>query len=197
MCSNHDNHDNRRRHNHDHRQIGAAAEHYSAEQNTVPGKFFPLTLTVNGHLQQLSVRADERLLDVLRERLGLLGTKEGCGIGECGACTVIMDGKKVNSCMVLAAQAHNSSILTIEGVEEPDGTLHPLQEAFIEAGAVQCGFCIPGMVLSGYDLLARRPDPTEEEIKQAISGNLCPCTGYRQIIDAVKLAGKKMRNGRN
>ncbi len=160
--------------------------------NRSSGGITPLEFTVNGKKWKISVRGEERLLDVLRDRLGLIGTKEGCGVGECGACTVIMDGRKVNSCMIIAAQANGSEILTIEGLEKPDGSLHPLQESFIEAGAVQCGFCTPGMIMSGYELLSRVPRPTEQEIKIAVSGNLCRCTGYRQIIDAIRLAGEKL-----
>jgi aerobic-type carbon monoxide dehydrogenase small subunit (CoxS/CutS family) len=156
-------------------------------------KVFSLEFKVNNVERNLQVHGEDRLLDVLRDQLGLLGTKEGCGVGECGACTVIMDGKKVNSCMVLAAQAHETEIITIEALVEPDGTLHPIQDAFIEAGAVQCGFCTPGMVLSGFELLNRIPEPTEEDIKTSISGNLCRCTGYRQIVDAIQLASDKMK----
>ena len=148
-------------------------------------------LTVNG--RQYSVEADpaKRLLDLLREDLHLTGVKEGCGIGECGACTVILDGKTVNSCLVLAGQAEGSEIITIEGVRGKEGTLHLLQEAFIEAGAVQCGFCTPGMILSAYALLESKSKPSVEEIKEAVSGNLCRCTGYKQIIQAVNIAAEK------
>ena len=119
--------------------------------------------------------------------------KEGCGVGECGACTVIKDGKIVNSCMVLAGQTDGSRITTIEGLEKDNGELHPIQEAFIEAGAVQCGFCTPGMILSTLSLLRKNPNPTEEDIKEGISGNLCRCTGYKQIISAIKLVDKKVK----
>lgn len=131
-------------------------------------------------------------MDVLREDLNFTGVKEGCGIGECGACTVLMNGKPVNSCLVLIGQAEGSEVVTIEGLKGKNGELHPLQEAFIEAGAVQCGYCIPGMILSAEALLQNNPHPTEDLIKEAISGNLCRCTGYRQIIDAVKIASKKI-----
>ena len=154
---------------------------------------FALTCTVNGVKRTLSVGGEERLLDVLRDRLGLLGTKEGCGVGECGACTIVMDGRKVNSCMVLAAQAEGAEIVTIEGLEGSDGTLHPLQQAFIDAGAVQCGFCTPGMILSGYELLLKNPDPSRDDIRRAISGNLCRCTGYQQIVEAIDMAAERMR----
>lgn len=156
------------------------------------GKYL-MTFRVNGKDYKLEVSTEERLLDVLRDRLNLIGTKEGCGIGECGACTVLMDGLKVNSCLVLALQAEGSEILTIEGVEGPGGELHPLQEAFLEAGAVQCGFCTPGMVISSYKLLSENPDPSDNDIKEAISGNFCRCTGYTQIVEAVHLAADKMK----
>ncbi|MBI9104188.1 MAG: (2Fe-2S)-binding protein [Spirochaetales bacterium] len=152
-----------------------------------------INIVVNNKNYTAEIEPFARLLDVLRDDLGLTGTKEGCGVGECGACTVLLNGKKVNSCMVLAAQADGGEIITIEGLETPDGSLHPVQTAFIEAGAIQCGFCSPGMALSGYELLNRIPDPTEADIKMAISGNLCRCTGYKQIVDAIKLAGEKMR----
>lgn len=145
-------------------------------------------LEVNGRVYGVEARADERLLDLLRDRLGLMGTKEGCGIGECGACTVIMNGKAVNACMVPAGSAEGARILTIEGLEGPGGKLHPIQQAYIDAGAVQCGYCTPGMIMSTFALLKKHPDPKDEEIKEALSGNLCRCTGYTQIIDAVRLA---------
>jgi aerobic carbon-monoxide dehydrogenase small subunit len=151
-----------------------------------------IQLRVNGRDRKLQVPANARLLDVIREDLGLTGTKEGCSIGECGACTILMNGKKVNSCMVLAGQADGSEILTIEGVTGEDGELHPLQKAFIDAGAVQCGFCTPGMIMSALELLSSTLEPDEGEIKEAISGNLCRCTGYKQIVDAVQLAGRNM-----
>jgi carbon-monoxide dehydrogenase small subunit len=153
---------------------------------------FTLECTVNGKTFKKQVRGEERLVDFLREDLGLLGTKEGCGVGECGACTIIFNGKKINSCMILAAQAQGAEVLTIEGLENADGSLHPLQQAFIDAGAIQCGFCTPGMVLSAYELLLKTPDPSVEDVKMAISGNLCRCTGYQQIIEAIQLAAKMM-----
>lgn len=151
-----------------------------------------LEFTVNGEKHNLEIVPNRRLLDVLRDDLQLTGVKEGCGAGECGACTVIMNGEIVNSCMVLAAQARGAEIVTIEGLEGENGELHPVQEAFIESGAVQCGFCTPGMILSSLVLLAGNPAPDEEEIKEAISGNLCRCTGYKQIIEAVKKAAEKL-----
>ncbi len=152
-----------------------------------------VTMTVNKKTVESEIEPYARLLDVLRDDFGFTGVKEGCGIGECGACTIIMNGKKVNSCMILAAQAQGAEILTIEGVENPDGSMHPVQEAFLEKGAVQCGFCTPGMVLSSYHLLSENQEPTDDEIKEAISGNLCRCTGYKQIVNAVHLAADKMK----
>ena len=130
------------------------------------------------------------LLRLLRDHFDLTGTKEGCGYGECGACTVLMDNLAVNACLVLACQVDGKEILTIEGLSQPDGTLHPLQKAFLEKGAIQCGFCTPGMVLAAKALLDRNPQPTEEEIKRAIVGNLCRCTGYVKIIEAIQSVTK-------
>mgnify|MGYP000903470844 FL=1 len=146
-----------------------------------------INLEVNGKDYALEVEEDMRLLDLLREKLGLLGVKEGCSEGECGACTVIMDGKVVNSCLIMAFQAEGSSIITIEGLEK-EGEIHPIQKAFIEVGAVQCGYCTPGMILSAKALLDKNPNPTEQEIREGISGNLCRCTGYNKIIQAVEKA---------
>lgn len=148
-----------------------------------------ISITVNGEKMELSIDENLRLLDLLRDKLGLIGTKEGCGEGECGACTVIMDGETVNSCMVMAFQAHGSEIMTIEGLEK-NGKIHPVQKAYIDAGAVQCGFCIPGMVLSTKALLDKNPDPNREEIKEGLSGNLCRCTGYSKMLDATEKAMK-------
>ena len=144
-----------------------------------------LSFTLNRKRVEVETESQIRLLDLLRDKFNLTGTKEGCSIGECGACTVIMDGKAVNSCLVLVGQCGGAEIITIEGLER-DGKLHPLQENFMLKGAVQCGFCTPGMILSAYALLNENPNPTEEEIKDALAGNLCRCTGYKQIIDAVK-----------
>ncbi len=146
-----------------------------------------INLKVNGKDYVLEVEEDMRLLDLLREKLGFLGVKEGCSEGECGACTVIMDGQVVNSCLIMAFQAEGSSIVTIEGLEK-EGEIHPVQQAFIEVGAVQCGYCTPGMILSAKALLDKNPNPTEEEIREGISGNLCRCTGYNKIIQAVEKA---------
>lgn len=151
-----------------------------------------IKLTVNGRLYQVDVPADTTLLELLRDYLGLTGTKEGCGKGECGACTVIMDGLTVDSCLIPAVKADGAAIHTIEGLASPDGRLHPLQEAFVEAGAVQCGFCTPGMIMSAKALLDRNPNPSREEIKDALGGNLCRCTGYAKIIAAVEKAAAVM-----
>ncbi|GEA13907.1 MAG: aerobic carbon-monoxide dehydrogenase small subunit [Moorella sp. (in: firmicutes)] len=154
-----------------------------------------LKLKVNGQEYQVEAPADITLLELLRENLGLTGTKEGCGKGECGACTVLMDGRAVNSCLIPAAKADGAEILTIEGLASPEGRLHPLQEAFISEGAVQCGFCTPGMIMSAKALLDQNPHPTREEIKIALSGNLCRCTGYAKIITAVEKAAAVMKTG--
>ncbi|MDI6812819.1 MAG: (2Fe-2S)-binding protein [Desulfitobacteriaceae bacterium] len=150
-----------------------------------------IELRVNEQDFRLVVEPDERLLDVLRNRLGLIGTKEGCGEGECGACTILMDGKAVNSCLVLAAQAVGHELMTIEGVGDRLHP-HPLQKSFVELGAVQCGFCTPGMILSAKALLDRNSQPSEEEIKEAMSGNLCRCTGYDKIVKAVQRAAEEV-----
>lgn len=146
-------------------------------------------LIVNGSPVAVQVEEDRTLLYLLREVLGLTGTKEGCGEGDCGACSVLLDGELVNSCLVLAIQAEGREVLTIEGVGGAD-QLHPIQQAFIEAGAIQCGYCTPGMVLAAKALLAKAPNPGEEEIRRGLSGNLCRCTGYQKIVDAVKLAAR-------
>jgi len=144
-----------------------------------------VTLTVNGISSTREVEAHTRLIDLLRDELRLTGTKEGCGQGECGSCTVIMDGKTVNSCLILAPQADGRDIMTIEGLGTPE-KLHPLQESFIRKGAVQCGYCTPGLLLSAYHLLQINPHPDREEIKEGIAGNLCRCTGYVKILEAIE-----------
>ena len=150
-----------------------------------------IQLHVNGQSFKIVVKPQDLLVDVLRDQLGLTGTKKGCGTGECGACTVLIDGRPVNSCLVIAVRAQNKEILTIEGLGTPE-QLHPLQQAFIENAAVQCGFCAPGMLLSAKALLDKNQFPTEREIRQAISGNLCRCTGYAKIVKAVKAAAVVM-----
>ena len=150
-----------------------------------------LEMTVNGKPVSLEIDPNARLIDVLRDTLHLTGTKEGCGIGECGACTVIADGKTINSCLALAVQMQGKNITTIEGLEE-GGNLHPLQKSFMELSAIQCGFCTPGMILSAKALLDKTPRPTREQIKTAIAGNLCRCTGYEQIFQAIEAAAVEM-----
>ena len=150
-----------------------------------------VTLNVNGRAQTVTTAAHKTLLTLLRDDLGLYGSKDGCGEGECGACTVLMDGRPVNACLVLAGQADGHRILTIEGLSV-DGDLHPLQHAFVRSGAVQCGFCTPGLVLSALALLERQPNPTEAQIRQALTGNLCRCTGYTQIIEAIRQAAAEV-----
>ncbi len=147
---------------------------------------------VNGKSVSFVVDSNERLIDMLRNRMGLTGTKEGCGKGDCGSCVVIVDGKTVNSCLMLAAQADGKSIVTIEGLGTPE-KMHPLQKAFVDKGAIQCGYCIPGMIVTAKNFLDRNPDPTRQEIREAISGNLCRCTGYIKIIDAIQAAAAEMR----
>lgn len=144
-----------------------------------------INLTINGDKVGIDVQPSMRLLDVLREILNLTGTKEGCSIGECGACTVVINGNAVNSCLIVIGQCEGSEITTIEGLEK-NGELNKLQKSFMEKGAVQCGFCTPGMIMSAYALLLKNPNPTEVEIQEAIAGNLCRCTGYKQIIEAIK-----------
>jgi carbon-monoxide dehydrogenase small subunit len=144
-------------------------------------------LTVNGERKETEVWEGESLLFALRERLGLPGSKNACEQGECGSCSVLLDGTMVCACLVLAAQADGHDVVTVEGLAQ-DGQLHRVQEAFAETGAVQCGFCTPGLIVATADLLERRPDPSEDEIREALSGNLCRCTGYAKIFDAVRLA---------
>jgi aerobic carbon-monoxide dehydrogenase small subunit len=150
---------------------------------------------VNGEWQEADVWPGSSLLTLLRDGMGLFGTKNACEQGECGSCSVWMDGEVVNSCLVLAAQAEGREIGTVEGMapERGDGELHPVQEAFVETGAVQCGFCTPGLLVAVADLLERDPDPDEETVREALAGNLCRCTGYQKILDAVALAGERMR----
>jgi carbon-monoxide dehydrogenase small subunit len=150
-----------------------------------------ISITVNGKFYQLSILPWRTLLEVIREDLGLTGTKEGCSLGECGACTVIMDGRAVNSCLVLATEADGKQITTIEGLAEGD-RLHPIQQAFIDHGGLQCGFCTPGMIMSAKVLLDGNPTPSEEEIRRGIAGNLCRCTGYTKIIESIKAAAENM-----
>ena len=150
-----------------------------------------INLKINGEPYEVSIKPNTTLLDFLRDKIGLTGTKKGCDTGQCGACTVLLDGKPINSCLVLAADANGKEILTVEGLGR-DGKLHPLQETFIQEGAVQCGYCTSGMLLSAKALLDENPTPGEEEVKKAIAGNLCRCTGYVRIVKAVLMAARKM-----
>ena len=152
-----------------------------------------ISLTVNGFAATAEVTPSTRLLDLLRGPLGLTGTKEACGEGECGACTVLMDGLPVNACLVPALEADGTDILTIEGLAGPDGRLSELQRAFVDRGAIQCGFCTPGMIMSAKALLDSNPAPTDAEIRTALAGNLCRCTGYAQIVEAVQEAARRLQ----
>jgi aerobic carbon-monoxide dehydrogenase small subunit len=154
----------------------------------------PIVLLVNQKQYRVEVSPDELLVDVLREKLGLTGTKKGCGTGDCGACTVILDGRAVTSCMVLAVSAEGKSIQTIEGMQK-DGALHPIQQSFLDHHAVQCGYCTPGLVMSVKALLDETPHPNEAEIRRGISGNLCRCTGYQKIVEAVKAVAAANEGG--
>jgi carbon-monoxide dehydrogenase small subunit len=147
--------------------------------------YHPIKVTVNGTEERLDVPSNMTLLQMLREKLALTGTKNGCEAGECGACTVLLNGEPVNSCMVLAVEIDGSEILTVEGLA-PEGELSPLQEAFAENNAVQCGFCTPGMLMTAHAFVQRNPHPTEDEIKEALVGNLCRCTGYVRIVKAIR-----------
>ena len=149
---------------------------------------------LNGEPREIESPPDRRVLDLLREDLGLTGSKESCGSGECGGCTILVDGESRLSCLMLAAQLQGRRVVTIEGVSAGE-ELHPLQQTFIDAGAVQCGFCTPGMVLASMDLLTRNPHPTRAEIREGISGNLCRCTGYQKIVDAVEAVSRKREEG--
>jgi aerobic carbon-monoxide dehydrogenase small subunit len=154
-----------------------------------------ITLNVNNNEYTLQVKPSATLLDVIREDLGLIGTKEGCGEGECGACTVLMDGLAVNACLILAAEANGKHIITIEGLADGE-KLHPIQQAFVDIGGMQCGFCTPGMILSAKVLLETNQNPTDEEIKKGLEGNFCRCTGYTKIIQSVKAAAQMLKEGR-
>ncbi len=152
-----------------------------------------LAFTLNGKKIEAEIEPNITLLTLLREKLGLKGTKKGCGTGDCGACTVLVDGKTVNSCIYPAQDVEGATVVTIEGVAAADGTLDPIQQAFVENGAVQCGYCIPGMVLSAKALLDVTPDPTVDEIKRSISGNLCRCTGYAGIVRSIQDAAVRLK----
>jgi carbon-monoxide dehydrogenase small subunit len=149
-------------------------------------------ITINGQLREVAVAPNRTLLDLLREDLDLTGTKHGCGEGDCGACTVLLDGAPVNACLILAAEAEGREVTTIEGLAG-GSLLHPVQQAFVDAGAVQCGYCTPGMVLVAAALVARNPSPTESDVRHALSGNFCRCTGYQKIVEAVLAASARVR----
>ena len=167
---------------------GTGAQGAGSKQEA--GATVEVCMKVNGQARAVTVPGGERLLDTIRERLRLTGTKEGCGVGECGACTVILNGQAVNSCLVLTAQCDGAEIVTVEGLAE-DGEMHALQRAFIEHGAVQCGFCTPGMLMSAKALLDADPHPDRDGIRQAIAGNLCRCTGYEQIVQAIESVARQ------
>ena len=150
-------------------------------------------LTINGDNYTLAVDPWRSLIEVLRDDLNLTGTKLGCGSGDCGACTVLVDGKAVSSCLTLAVEMEGKSITTVEGLAFSGEQLHPIQEAFVSKGAIQCGFCTPGMELAAAYLLSQNPNPTEKQIREALSGNLCRCTGYNKIVEAIKVAAEKMK----
>jgi len=152
-----------------------------------------ISFILNGSEVKVSVHSHHRLIDVLREQLGQTGTKEGCGEGECGACTVIIDGRAVNSCLYPALEVEGKSVTTIEGLQGPKNELSVIQQAFVEQGAIQCGFCTPGMIMSAKALLDSNSDPSEEDIRDALLGNLCRCTGYVQIVEAVKKAAAQLK----
>jgi len=153
----------------------------------------PIAFVLNGTEVTADVRPHWRLIDLLRESLDHTGTKEGCGEGECGACTVLVDGRSINSCLFPALEVEGRAVTTIEGLLGPDNVLHPIQRAFVDEGGIQCGFCSPGMIMSTMALLDRNPDPTDEEIREALLGNLCRCTGYVQIVESVKRAAAALR----
>jgi carbon-monoxide dehydrogenase small subunit len=157
---------------------------------------YPLTLTVNGSQIQLEVEPTRRLIDVLRDDLGLTGTKEGCSIGVCGACTVLVDGQVLSACLTLAIATSGRSVLTIEGLGR-EGELHPVQKAFISRGGFQCGFCTPGQIMAATALLNQNPAPTDDELKEAMLGNLCRCTGYYKIVDAIRTAAAELQDTRS
>ena len=151
-----------------------------------------ISIMINGEYEQVDISSNTTLLQMLRDKLALTGTKNGCNAGECGACTVLLDGEPVNSCMVLAVECDGKRVLTVEGLVK-DGVLDPLQQTIIEHGAVQCGFCTPGILISARALIDRSPDPSDDEIREALVGNLCRCTGYLRIVDAVKDAASRQR----
>ena len=155
-------------------------------------KTYAIEMTINGELKESEVSASETLLHALREKFGHVEVKEGCGKGDCGACAVLLNGKAVNACLTLAVQAHRQEVMTLKGIGTPENP-HPLQKSFVNHGAIQCGFCTPGMIVSAKALLDQNPHPTRDNIREAISGNLCRCTGYKKIIDAIVDAASQLR----
>ena len=164
----------------------------TATSRHADGQTIPVSFTLNGRLQEIDVEPHELLLDVVRDRLGLTGAKRSCDVEVCGACTLLVDGRPVSACTTLAFEVRGRSVLTIEGLAD-NGKLHPLQMAFIEHGGFQCGFCTPGMILASKALLDENPNPSEDELKHFMHGNLCRCTGYKKIIESIMAAAKKMR----
>jgi aerobic carbon-monoxide dehydrogenase small subunit len=162
---------------------------------TIDAVLVPLSFTVNGVSHSLDVRPTERLIDVIRDRIGLTGTKEGCSVGVCGACTVLVDGRVLSACLTLAYMVRDRQVLTIEGLAA-DGSLHPLQRAFITHGGFQCGFCTPGQILAAKALLDEHPAPSDAEITEAMLGNLCRCTGYYKIVESIKAAASELTSAR-
>ncbi len=155
-----------------------------------------IEITINGEARSLAVEGHRSLLDTLREEAGLTGSKKGCDVGDCGACTVILDGEPVNACLVLAVEARGATVETIEGLQAGPDRLHPLQDAFMEHGASQCGFCTPGILLLAKSLLDRNPEPSDDDIRFGLSGNICRCTGYTKIFDAVRSAARRLAEAR-
>lgn len=174
-------------------ESGAAARASGSRPAASAPGTTPVRFVVNGAEAEVAARPSDRLLDILRGPLGLTGTKEGCGAGECGACTVLVDGRPVNACLFPALEADGRAVTTIEGLGGPAGELSDVQRAFVECGAIQCGFCSPGMILAATALLAEHPDPTDGQIRDALVGNLCRCTGYVQIVEAVRAAAARRR----
>jgi len=158
-------------------------------------QMIPISFTLNGRLQEIDVEPNELLLDVIRERLGLTGAKRSCDVQVCGACTLLLDGRPISASTTLAFEVRGRSLMTIEGLAE-NGKLHPLQDCFIEYGGFQCGFCTPGMILAAKALLDENPDPTEEELKHFMHGNICRCTGYKKIIESIMAAAKRIRGNK-
>lgn len=170
-------------------------ENYKKYEKVIDDNKMALSFKVNGKGHSIVIDPKKTLLDVLREDLNLTGTKKGCGSGECGACTVVIDGNNVNSCMIFAMDMEGKEVTTIEGLAPKTGEIHPIQQAFVDHGAIQCGFCSPGMIMSTTAVLEKYDNPTEEQIREGISGNLCRCTGYVKIVDAIQHLAEQRRGG--